>query len=57
MSEAAASATDEDTKEEPNLQTKGARSLRVQNEDPMEEEVKPLEERTLSPSLPPSKRT
>ncbi|OAE21821.1 hypothetical protein AXG93_1855s1020 [Marchantia polymorpha subsp. ruderalis] len=46
MLEVAASATDEDTIEEPNLWTEGAGLFGEQNEDPMEEEVETSEKKT-----------
>lgn len=59
MSEADASATDEDTRKELNRRTKGVGLSGVQNEDPMEEEVESSEERTETRGqvLPPSERT
>ncbi|OAE22187.1 hypothetical protein AXG93_3271s1300 [Marchantia polymorpha subsp. ruderalis] len=58
MSERIASTTDEDTREEMNLRTERIGSSEGQNEDLMEQELEPSEERTATTSqdLPPSER-
>ncbi|OAE25049.1 hypothetical protein AXG93_1939s1070 [Marchantia polymorpha subsp. ruderalis] len=50
MIEAAASTTDDDTREKVNLWTTEARPLNVQNEDPLKKDVEPLGKRTAMSS-------
>ncbi|OAE30919.1 hypothetical protein AXG93_1640s1020 [Marchantia polymorpha subsp. ruderalis] len=50
MTEGATSTTDEDTKEEVNLWTAGVGTSGIHNEDPIEEDVEPSEQRTATTS-------